>query len=872
MRCCYIMASRDQPSDPFIKPADSAGNVHSTALQIGYYRLEGTIGKGNFASVKLATHVTTNCKVAVKIINKAKLDSDNLKKIRREVRIMKCLRHPHIIQLYQVMETDKMIYMVMEYASRGEIFDYLVQHGRLKEPDAAVWFTQIVSAVQYCHRHGVVHRDLKAENLLIDASGNIKLADFGFSNFFTDRQPLSTCCGSPPYAAPELFEGKFYDGPKADVWSLGVVLYVLVCGGLPFDGNTLQNLRNNILSGKFRVPYFMSTECESLLRHMMMVDAERRFGVEQVLRSAWLLQHVPAAALPASSEQLQLLGASDWSPRGEVAQLVASRIAGCSPQQVLHSVTNGLFDEMAACYHILSDLPVSAVSDQLSLHSTIQPHNTQQLEEVERCLELDMERDMPYNDPYHPCRRHTVGPQDSCHNYVQMSAWPLPEALLSPAPLLPAAQCTLAVPTSPVSARTSPSPTLYPLHRLPQTNLPLNLPPLQHQSPHRFSTKDQHLLKPPSPLVAAAAAGGLFGRRASDGGASMLNNSGRLGCQTPVRDLLLPPQSAIEQQSPAAIAGVSSIDDGCSMMDSSLPIAADVAAELNYSALQPCLVYGDASGNGASCDIQWRTEDVQQRIQPLPSERTCRGGRHRRTGLTGVQLPPVLEHSVWQQCAGGENDVWKHEYGVGAALNVSPCEEHQRRVSDSSVVTSNQLIQLRQHSRSIDCGVPNHLFYDRPNDDRGPLLEDLQSLRLQCSPNPALHAYHHLQMSSCPPSPMLTDLSIASRSGSITCGTPITPPTASLATPISSLATPLVSLTTPVPSANAPMISVTDEDGASVQLASAPRRSIVLGTAGGGNGSDIGVVAPPELASMEVESESPQTGRLGTNHLVMLTN
>ncbi|XP_014681355.1 PREDICTED: serine/threonine-protein kinase SIK3 homolog [Priapulus caudatus] len=168
----------------------------------------------------MATHVVTRSKVAIKIIDKTQLDEDNLKKIFREIQIMKLLGHPHIVRLYQVMETERMIYLVTEYASGGEIFDHIVAHGRMAEREARKKFKQILAAVSYCHGRHVVHRDLKAENLLLDASQNIKIADFGFSNHFEVDQKLSTWCGSPPYAAPELFIGKQYDGPKVDIWSM----------------------------------------------------------------------------------------------------------------------------------------------------------------------------------------------------------------------------------------------------------------------------------------------------------------------------------------------------------------------------------------------------------------------------------------------------------------------------------------------------------------------------------------------------------------------------------------------------------------------------------------------------------------------------
>jgi MAP/microtubule affinity-regulating kinase len=194
------------------------------------------------------------------VIEKAKLDKHTANKLFREVRIMKLLNHKNIIKLYEVIDTPEELYIIMEYAQGGEVFDYLLAHGRIKEKDARKFFRQIVSAVDYCHQMRIVHRDLKAENLLLDADlQQVKIADFGFSNQFVPGNHLNTWCGSPPYAAPELFQGKEYVGPEVDIWSLGVVLYVLVCGCLPFDGSTLQKLRARVLAGKFKVPFYMST-------------------------------------------------------------------------------------------------------------------------------------------------------------------------------------------------------------------------------------------------------------------------------------------------------------------------------------------------------------------------------------------------------------------------------------------------------------------------------------------------------------------------------------------------------------------------------------------------------------------------------------
>ncbi|XP_078516655.1 serine/threonine-protein kinase MARK2 isoform X11 [Lissotriton helveticus] len=267
-------------------------NAISTSVDdqphIGNYRLLKTIGKGNFAKVKLARHVLTNKEVAVKIIDKTQLNSSSLQKLFREVRIMKVLNHPNIVKLFEVIETEKTLYLVMEYASGGEVFDYLVAHGRMKEKEARAKFRQIVSAVQYCHQKLIVHRDLKAENLLLDADMNIKIADFGFSNEFTFGNKLDTFCGSPPYAAPELFQGKKYDGPEVDVWSLGVILYTLVSGSLPFDGQNLKELRERVLRGKYRIPFYMSTDCENLLKKFLILNPSKRGTLEQIMRDRWM--------------------------------------------------------------------------------------------------------------------------------------------------------------------------------------------------------------------------------------------------------------------------------------------------------------------------------------------------------------------------------------------------------------------------------------------------------------------------------------------------------------------------------------------------------------------------------------------------------
>ncbi|XP_023822220.1 serine/threonine-protein kinase SIK2 [Salvelinus sp. IW2-2015] len=317
-------------------------------VRVGFYDIERTLGKGNFAVVKLARHRITKTEVAIKIIDKSQLDAVNLEKIYREVQIMKMLDHPHIIKLYQVMETKNMLYLVTEYAKNGEIFDYLAKHGRLSELEARRKFWQILSAVEYCHNRNIVHRDLKAENLLLDVHMNIKIADFGFGNFFQPGEPLATWCGSPPYAAPEVFEGQQYEGPQLDIWSMGVVLYVLVCGALPFDGPTLPVLRQRVLEGRFRIPYFMTEDCEHLIRRMLVLDPSKRLSVAQIKEHKWMALDVPVQR-PMLYQQESDLGVGEYSE--QVLRLMHS--LGIDQHKTIESLQNKSYNHFAAIYYLL---------------------------------------------------------------------------------------------------------------------------------------------------------------------------------------------------------------------------------------------------------------------------------------------------------------------------------------------------------------------------------------------------------------------------------------------------------------------------------------------------------------------------------------
>ncbi|XP_067627699.1 serine/threonine-protein kinase MARK2 isoform X3 [Eurosta solidaginis] len=330
----------------------------ATEEHIGKYKLIKTIGKGNFAKVKLAKHLPTGKEVAIKIIDKTQLNPGSLQKLFREVRIMKMLDHPNIVKLFQVIETEKTLYLVMEYASGGEVFDYLVLHGRMKEKEARVKFRQIVSAVQYCHQKRIIHRDLKAENLLLDSELNIKIADFGFSNEFTPGSKLDTFCGSPPYAAPELFQGKKYDGPEVDVWSLGVILYTLVSGSLPFDGSTLRELRERVLRGKYRIPFYMSTDCENLLRKFLVLNPAKRASLETIMSDKWMNMGFEDDELKPYIEPKQDL--ADPKRIGKTEALVAM---GYNRQDIEVSLSQVRYDDVFATYLLLGRKNTDPESD-----------------------------------------------------------------------------------------------------------------------------------------------------------------------------------------------------------------------------------------------------------------------------------------------------------------------------------------------------------------------------------------------------------------------------------------------------------------------------------------------------------------------------
>jgi len=258
------------------------------AKSIGHYILGKTIGEGTFGKVKIGTHIMTGERVAVKVLEKERIvEVADVERVAREVHILKLIRHPHIIQLYEIIETRRQLYLIMEYASGGELFDYIVANGRVQEPEACRFFHQIIAGVEKIHATNVVHRDLKPENLMLDDNHNIKIVDFGLSNVFRDGQLLKTACGSPCYAAPEMIAGHSYVPSLCDLWSCGVILFALVCGYLPFEDQNTATLYKKILAADYKPPKFISSAVKGLITGLLTTDPTRRVTIPIVREHEW---------------------------------------------------------------------------------------------------------------------------------------------------------------------------------------------------------------------------------------------------------------------------------------------------------------------------------------------------------------------------------------------------------------------------------------------------------------------------------------------------------------------------------------------------------------------------------------------------------
>lgn len=214
-------------------------------------------------------------------------DSADIERVSREIKILKQVIHPNIVKLYEIIESPKQLYLIMEYASGGELFDYIVARSKLKESQACIFFQQLLAGVEYLQQIKVVHRDLKPENLLLDSQKNIKIVDFGLSNLYKGDETLKTACGSPCYAAPEMIAGKRYHGSCVDVWSCGVILFAMLCGYLPFEDPNTSNLYKKILSGEYKIGTWLSGEAQDLIKKILSTNPDNRYTIDMIRNHPW---------------------------------------------------------------------------------------------------------------------------------------------------------------------------------------------------------------------------------------------------------------------------------------------------------------------------------------------------------------------------------------------------------------------------------------------------------------------------------------------------------------------------------------------------------------------------------------------------------
>ena len=265
----------------------------SAEMTIGDYIIKKTIGSGTFSTVKLGVHRITHKKVAIKILDKSKIESrDDLERIIREMQILIEMHNPFVIKVYKIYEDKNNFLIIMEYCEGGELFNYIVKKKRLSEEESSYFFYQLINGIEYIHSKGIAHRDLKPENLLLSKNKILKIIDFGLSNFYDGQKRLQTPCGSPCYASPEMVKGKKYDGFNIDIWAIGVILFAMLCGYLPFedDENDTDVLFNEIIKNKIDYPYFLSRLSLDILQKILVSDPLKRITIEEIKRHEFYLR------------------------------------------------------------------------------------------------------------------------------------------------------------------------------------------------------------------------------------------------------------------------------------------------------------------------------------------------------------------------------------------------------------------------------------------------------------------------------------------------------------------------------------------------------------------------------------------------------
>ncbi|EAX91875.1 CAMK family protein kinase [Trichomonas vaginalis G3] len=369
---------------------------------VGNYRLLQTLGSGTTGKVKLAERIDDREKFAIKIVKKAFFDAkpDIQRKIRREIALMRFLDHPHLLKLEEVCESPRHLYIVMEYAPNGELFDFLVSRRSISPERALKFFHQIIYGLEYLHVHGFCHRDLKPENILLDGANQIKIGDFGFARWMRSNV-AETSCGSPHYAAPEVIKGLRYDGRCADIWSSGVILYALLCGKLPFDDSSVRNLLAKVKAGNFYMPDF-DKPIQDLISRMLTVDPSQRITISQIKQHpAFRLYHPEEYIFPTPIPLPFLPEPMDLSTVDESAFKILLQIGFNSVEDIKNELTSTSHNMAKVFYNMLMNTVSLKSLPWNQLHDTIemaQPASENYIVSPQTSFGGNM---LQVNDPFH---------------------------------------------------------------------------------------------------------------------------------------------------------------------------------------------------------------------------------------------------------------------------------------------------------------------------------------------------------------------------------------------------------------------------------------------------------------------------------------
>ncbi|XP_031236164.1 sperm motility kinase Z-like [Mastomys coucha] len=327
--------SEDEASE-----AKTAPNMFNEKVFTRQYTVLKTLGQGGTTEVRLCSHRLTGAHVVVKgLVNRGRWSEPMVP----EVEIMKMLSHPNIVSLLQVIETEQNIYLIMEVAQGQQLRHRVQEAGCLKEDEARSIFVQLLSAIEYCHGEGIVHRDLKPDNVIVDEHGNIKIIDFGLGARFVPGQKLQRLCGAFQFIPPEIFLGHPYDGPKVDMWALGVLLYYMVTGFVPFTGTTLANISKNVLQGKYEIPYNLSKNVRSVLGLLLTADARQRPTAQDLLSHPWLQE----------GEKTLTFNSNGDTSFPDPDLVAAMQNIGFYEEEIRESLKHKKFDETMATYYLL---------------------------------------------------------------------------------------------------------------------------------------------------------------------------------------------------------------------------------------------------------------------------------------------------------------------------------------------------------------------------------------------------------------------------------------------------------------------------------------------------------------------------------------